>query len=658
MTPSARKTPPKRLIFLTRLPFRLIIALRAGVFAGALMGLGAGLKVVLQQEYLFLDYWNSVSIVMIQEMLFHLVLVVVFGFLAAILMTFYDTMTRDPDRSAFLLVTVISMMLSGYLVLDIFLKLGGQGSASHLFRILRAAVENAEPGRLISRGILGMAVLYLLGQGVNIVAKWTGRSPALQRYPKYYLTIRAARLLAWFAGARQLTAAAILVVIIGASGMVMSRRDVKPGPDVILISVDTLRADHLGAYGYQRPTSPNIDSLAQNAVLFENAYSQAPWTLPSHATMFTSLRPSVHRADTYNSRLSPHLLTLAEILRERGYMTMGLSSHLLLSNLYGMEQGFTTFRFNGERPAKLITNKALKWIDDRRKDRPFFLFLHYFDVHADYDPPEDYRSQFVDPAYPGETTGERRNFYKTATSQQDRQHLIDLYDAEIAYTDHHLGRFFDGLKERKLYQEAMIILVSDHGEEFGEHGHFEHKTLYENILHVPLIIKPPAQTDRPGVRLASPARMLDLSPTILALTGIPSTHREGVPPAMQGVDLSLLLEGSEAANPELVFAEQHREVDPEHTFRYSLRSGSLKYIRSEKGDNELFDLAGDPAEKSDIINLKSLLADDMLGRLRAIQDENLSLSERLFGTHPADRDRIDLDKDTKQRLRALGYVTE
>ena len=645
-----------RLIF-RRLPFRVIAALRAGVVIGTLVGIGAGIGQLSANSYLSLGYWNTAATVMALELLSNLITVVVVCLLLSLTLTFYDTFTRDPDRSAFVLLSAGVVLAATAFAMDVFLRAGNSGSLAHLLRVVRAAIESAPPMRLLSRGILALAALHLLGHFLHALTRRYGRLPIFARWPRYYVTYRAARIVAWLAGGRPLTAAAVAVLVIGITGTVPMRRDAEPGPNVVLISVDTLRADHLGCYGYDRPTSPAIDRLAADATLFENAYSQAPWTLPSHASMLTSLRPSVHRADTYTSRLPARLLTLPEVLRERGYQTMAITSHVLLTDLYGIEQGFTRFHFNGEKPAREVTDKALAWIDTRSHKRPFFLFCHYFDVHADYDPPEPYRSQFADPTYLGETTGKRADFYQTATEPADFAYLESLYDGEIAYTDAHVGRLIDGLKERGLLDGALVVLVADHGEEFFEHGYFEHKTLHQQTLHVPMIVKAPGG-EGAGRRVAALAQLVDLAPTVLSYTGLPAAAGGSSAMASQGRDLSPFVEVGDGEPTPEAFAEQHADVDPEGVFRFTVRDRDFRYIRTGRGAAELYDLRADPDELTDALGEKRPYADDLLGRLRMIEQDNGSLSTRLLGSHHTQREEIYLDPSTRQRLKVLGYVTD
>ena len=511
----SRREGPR--VWLARLPFRVIVALRASVPIGGLLGIGFGLREVLAQQYIGHGFWVAVALTMAQEMFVHLLIVAFLGVCCALLLTMYDSMTRDPDRSGLLLLAVGIFVVGAYAGIDIFLRLGDAGSGAHLLRIVRATFEQAPPGRLISRVVLILAGLTILGQVLNTILARLAPTVLPATYPRYFLTLRAAKIVAWFSGNRLVTAGAVLVFLAGAAGLVANRAEAGGTTNVLLISIDTLRADHLGTYGYQRGTSPKIDAFANEAIVFENAFSQAPWTLPSHATMLTSLYPSVHRADTYSARLSPKVLTLPEILRENGYQTLAVTSHVLLTDLYGMDQGFARLRFNGGLDADRVTSQALDFLDGRNPNRPFFMLVHYFDVHADYGAPAPYGERFVDPAYSGPTTGARDNFYASAKTPEDRAHLVDLYDGEIAFTDEHVGQLIQGLTERGLFDETTVILTADHGEEFGEHGHFEHKTLYDNVLHVPLIIKP-AGVDTEPARVQAPVALLDLTPTILAAT--------------------------------------------------------------------------------------------------------------------------------------------
>lgn len=347
-------------------------------------------------------------------------------------------------------------------------------------------------------------------------------------------------------------------------------------PDLILISIDTLRPDHLGAYGYERDTSPSLDSLAARAAIFENAFAQSSWTLPSHMSLVTSTYPLVHQVETERRSLPAAIPTLAESLQANGYETTGFVSWIYLAAKFGFDRGFD--RYDELIPpeelqdasskhsvrAAGIVDSVLSWAAERSAARtashetarsdPFFLFVHFFDPHMDYDPPLDDARRF-DPAIrttdsgsyetlKGYIAGLQANVPPIPGDVIDR--AMDLYDAEIRYTDREVGRLLAELRRLGLLDRAILVVTSDHGEEFGEHGSMEgHQwTLYDEVLRVPLLISSPWTE---AVRISEIVESIDIAPTLLRFAGVTA------PPTYQGRPLQPLLEplgGDESPSPE------------------------------------------------------------------------------------------------------------
>jgi arylsulfatase A-like enzyme len=318
--------------------------------------------------------------------------------------------------------------------------------------------------------------------------------------------------------------------------------------NLMIIAVDTLRPDHLGCYGYQRNTSPNIDKLASEGVLFEDAVSQSPWTLPSFATALTSLYPTQHGAGflepgagAYGKRMRTVFPPLAMLLLKQGYTTGAIINAPALAAEFGIDRGFelydTTPRWD-QRLADGTTADALKWLD-LNKDVPFFAFVHYFDPHLDYSPPAPYDTLF-DPDYDGRlgNSFERETYmqFERELAREDDpaaiadwNHIRALYDGEIAFTDVAVGELLKGLEERGLKENTLIVFMSDHGEEFFEHKGFEHgHTLFDELIKVPLIFSLPGTLPE-EMRISDQVRLLDLVPTILDIMNVDvATHLEGV----------------------------------------------------------------------------------------------------------------------------------
>lgn len=340
-----------------------------------------------------------------------------------------------------------------------------------------------------------------------------------------------------------------------------------PGAHLLLISVDTLRADRLGCYGYGRGTSPQLDKLAQESVLFETAYSHSPKTASSHMSLFTSLLPSVHKVRNWSARLGlertslpGNRLTLPQVLAQSGYATAAVTSAGNIQPEMGFSRGFGRDGFVG-RMADVswhIKQALQRWQDIRMGTAPGFVFLHTYQVHGPYLPPPEFMERFApNPqgvvaervaalaplpfaqqwAAMNKGMGEIPPFWEGMESfgPAEAAYLSDLYDGEVAYTDERLGELLDSLRQMGLLDRMILVLLSDHGEEFFEHGSFEHDQLFREHLHVPLLVRLPGGR-LGGTRVSGQAGLIDVMPTLLELLdlqGPPTMAGESLVPAMR-----------------------------------------------------------------------------------------------------------------------------
>ena len=409
---------------------------------------------------------------------------------------------------------------------------------------------------------------------------------------------------------------------------------------VIFISIDTLRRDHVGAYGYAKPTTPNLDALARRGVLAADAVSVSSWTLPSHLSMLTSTLPGTHGGTDMKQGFNRSVPSVAEILRGLGVATHAVTSHLYVSKTYGLEAGFDSMNFRQDRLAENVANHAMDLVD-RFGDRPFFMFLHFYDPHWHYAPPPDVLKIF-ESSYAGTLTGNLKDFQNLRPEQvkpKDLEHLLALYDGEIRYTDNEIGRLLAHLKERGADRNTLMVVTSDHGEEFLDHGSWEHqKTLYEEVIRIPLIVSGPGVAAR---REGQPVSLLDIAPTILDYLSVKPA------PSMRGVSL---------LRPVGEFREMYGETD--HTLdgtRLSfVRGGSKSWkaiLRSDpakqkEASSEWYDLAADPAERTNRPPAEALRV-SIEARAR-----DLGLKSRSGAAKKA----VELSDEQKEKLRALGYV--
>jgi arylsulfatase A-like enzyme len=420
-------------------------------------------------------------------------------------------------------------------------------------------------------------------------------------------------------------------------------------PNLLLISMDTTRADRLGLYGYERDTSPNLDRLARESVVYTEAHSTTSWTLPAHASLFTGKFPSSHgaRFDAEGSLIlegfrgfAPEDLvraqglgadqrTLAELLGESGYRTAAVVAGPWLTRVFGLDKGFDHYDDSNiahvdGRLAHQVTDRALAWIDENARER-FFLFLNYYDPHEPYEDREKRAREFLPRGAwlgePGKLTSEGRRA---------------SYDAEIHFMDFHIGRLLDGLRVRGLYDRTWIIALADHGELLGEHGQWAHGYhLTQPELKIPLLMKYPRGEVAP-TRLDTPVQLTDVFAMVLDRLGI------APPPDAQGIA---------SPQPDRPMVAELRSLSPdERPGWWMLIEGPFKYLRNTRGEQRLFNLAGDPGEDRDRASLEPERVRTMATRL----DEFLAALPK--PARPDSEEVRDVDEETRRALRNLGYL--
>jgi arylsulfatase A-like enzyme len=420
--------------------------------------------------------------------------------------------------------------------------------------------------------------------------------------------------------------------------------------------VDTLRSDHLGCYGYERETSPSIDALAAQGHLFKRAYTTAPWTMPAVASVLTGLYPSSHGVKRI-SRLAGEALTLAEILGKRGYATAGVVSHTMLGEDFGFGQGFERYEVRGsDRPNEDITtgpvtDAAIEFLSGfAAGDRPFLLFVHYFDPHYHYLPHEniDFAARRLGRLDGTETIHELRAMSDDLEADEIA-FIQDLYDEEIRYTDDGIGRLLAHLEELGLDDDTWVVLTADHGEEFLTHGWLGHtRTLYEELIRVPLIIRPPGGAEAPHVhrRLTT---LVSLAPTLLEIAGVDSMAFD-----FQAASLLPLLSGGRDEPPAFAFAEvDFVPVKPgnivKRAHKKAVVTGRLKLILDERtGKLKLFDVKADQDELRPLTKKRS----DLVNELVPVLEHAIAFSRG----DALGESEVALSEQQLEQLRALGYL--
>jgi len=380
--------------------------------------------------------------------------------------------------------------------------------------------------------------------------------------------------------------------------------------NVLLIGVDTLRADHLSALGYERNTTPNLAALADEGVRFTQARSQAPWTLPSFSTALTSLYPSAHGAgrgghDEWEG-IDPTTIALAEVLSRYGYETAGIVANGLISPRYGLDQGFDSYY--AQWAMESATNDAPRVIDfvESHTTTPWLMFWHIMDPHLNYDTAGEFHDEFTDPDYDGRFSGNhqvpfrfldprpgRRWFTHEGPppapelAEEDVKYIVDAYDAEIAEVDAAIGSLLDALRASGQWERTIVVLFADHGEGLGEHGHYHHGyTLFDDQVHVPWILRIPGSHE--GRVVDRPVGVIDIAPTVLGALGVP------VPDTFQGVDRL-----ADDAPTDDAFIIEYPSYDSSAQKAWML--GPLKYMHDPVFHTEaLYDTVADPAERIDV----------------------------------------------------------
>ena len=426
--------------------------------------------------------------------------------------------------------------------------------------------------------------------------------------------------------------------------------------NVVLVVVDTLGAEHVSCYGASDDTTPNLDRLASRGLRFERAYSTAPWTQPSIASLFTSTMPLRHGVRNLADRLHRGAKTLAEELRAAGLQTHGIVSHFLIDRNFGFAQGFQGYDARAVAghdaiTAAQVTDAALRWLEQEARE-PFFLFVHYFDPHflyhhhAEFDRTEAYQG----PLAPGMPIWDLRDMRPRLTAA-DVEYLVALYREEIAFTDHHLGRLLEFLERTGVDRRTLFVFTADHGEEFMRHGWIGHtRTLYDELLHVPLVLYQPGVVP-PGV-IAQPVSLLDVLPTVVDLLGIDAAGREH----WEGSSLAPLVRDPEQVRSgRAIFAEVSFDPpfgDRERTaekkaFHSALVLDGVKLIHDRLDDRwELYEHATDREELDDRWGDDPVR--DAKLRRRLLDFEGSTARPERPGERP--------NADELRRLRELGYA--
>jgi len=433
----------------------------------------------------------------------------------------------------------------------------------------------------------------------------------------------------------------------------------QPPPSIVLITIDTIRADHLGCYGYSRDTSPVLDRFAADAILIEKVVAPMATTLPTHVSILTSTTTVRHGVQSNFEVLgeSAKLTTFAEILGRLGYTTAAFVSATPLKKHTGIQRGFDSFNEPEEtqRPADETTDRVLAWLHEL-PEGPYFVWVHYFDPHVPYRPPAPYDEMFMDYDEAAELLRSRG-----VSRWEDRRlrQQLNLYDGEIRFLDEQIGRLFEGLRERGDGDWPAVVLTGDHGEGLGQHNWLRHSQIFNEQLLVPLILRLPGHEERAGGRVTDLASPLDILPTLIETLELPVP--QSVRAEFEGQNLFDPRFGrdyvmSERAhrspwspdadgNPPIKMEWRH-EWEP--GLKYALTGLDWKYVHLTERPDELYDLRRDPGETLNVIDDYPDVARELHQRLLAHVTAALKLQD------PGAE--AELSDETLDQLRALGYV--
>jgi choline-sulfatase len=438
------------------------------------------------------------------------------------------------------------------------------------------------------------------------------------------------------------------------------RTKLSPARNLIVILIDTVRADHLKPFDDRaRVVADQLGRTAAESAVFERAFAQENWTMPSTATVLTGLFPTTHQTKTETNKVPDSVQLASQHLRKLGFATAAFVANGYVSGKFGFERGWdqwTNYVREGKpNRAQFVADDVIAWLERRQKDKRFFLYVHTIDPHVPYMPPREYRALYDDDPYAGpvEATETAKLLEKIKVgalrlNDRDKRRLEALYDGEISYHDDHLARIFSALEGAGLLDDSLIVITSDHGEEFFDHGSVGHgHSMYEELLHVPLIIRLPGAAKGSGRRIDADVGTVDVLPTACEILGVPA------PEETEGASLVPLLEGaSRDAWPRAAFSEF---LDGQR----AARMGRFKLI-VRGSSTTLFDLAEDPRETRDLSDASPLalaMMRELLGaHLGRFVDTGRVGDRRGSGRKRHASENVTIDRETRSQLEALGYM--
>lgn len=436
-------------------------------------------------------------------------------------------------------------------------------------------------------------------------------------------------------------------------------------PNIIVIVMDTVRADHLSCYGYEKKTTPQLEKLVESSRIFHKAYTPGGWTPPAHASLFTGLYSTAHKVTQENWTMSEKLLTLAEVLSGEGYETLGIVENPMLTKYHNFHQGFQNYYESWKEKKEYKGNKSLfpfrKHIKSQKKNKPLFCFINFIAPHSPYNSSKGFYDTFLTDESISVEANHWVDYYidRINFSPEEFQHLNELYDAEILYTDFLIGEIINLLKNHRLWENTLFVVTSDHGENIGDHGLVDHVfSLHESIIKIPLIIHYPKMFS-PGTEDHKPALLVDIFPTVLSAVGLKKKNF-----FFQGVDLTKIRRGDRLIFSEYYYPKQVLQKYPPHIrqgpklekYRRRIRAvidGGYKLIWGSDGAHQLYNLKESPDEK------RNLIQDEEKQQKVKIMMKKLEMLKKKYKMNLVEMNRQrkeKMDEETLKALKSLGYI--
>jgi len=639
----------------------IINILSIGVILGFFIGFISAISSITKNQFFQYKMFRLFSLTL-QTKLNQNIFYIVAGLLIISILGFLIRKITKSDKNLFIknmLIAIIIIILSIFLFIVFFKGNFSDHDIPHLINVFIARFGNLVKNKIslseffiISQQTRKFVIIFFLLIGsvvlISLLLHWILKKVKWEKILKI-IEVKFFRISAF--------TLIILMLILNLSIFIERTINSEKRLNLVVIVIDALRKDHLGIYGYKRETSPNIDNFAKKAVVFKNAISQCSWTNPSIASLFSSLCPSVHGVISYDEKKADYfnykIATIAEILKEKGYTTGAFVANHFINKKLKFNQGFDVFDSINSKYKPLaseLNEKALKWIA-KNKNKNFFVYMHYMDAHGPYEPPEPYDNFFKSNEDRQMSDEEYSKLMFLSVGKEkdnnDLNYYIDKYDGEIRYVDYHIGKIIKKLGEYDLFDNTIVIVTSDHGEAFFEHGFCGHGySLYNEEIYIPLIVKFPKDIKISEIN-NDKVGLIDISATMLNILSCKFPHKTN------GKNL-LSFSNKMMSNNLIIFSEEI-SLTTKGPPKIAMLKDNFKaiYMVATQQITELYNLDKDKFEKENLINVYPDKYQELTKDIEAFQRERLREKIKLGIKNSSFRI---LDEEMKQKLKSLGYL--